>query len=154
MDINSCMKRNVVFIPESTTIGEAAALMVEKHIGILPVVDAQQKPVGVIRLSDLLSLELPDFVNLIEDLDFIHDFGAVETALPGAAQLDQPVTTLLHPEEVIEEGSGLMRTYALMVHYHTYDLPVVDSEGKLVGVVSRVDIGTAILSQWPVKGEK
>ncbi|MCQ3953467.1 MAG: hypothetical protein DPW15_09325 [Chloroflexi bacterium] len=48
MNIAACMKRHVVSIPASTTIREAAALFVKKHIGLLPVVDRNDKPVGVI----------------------------------------------------------------------------------------------------------
>lgn len=66
----------------------------ERHIGLLPVVDSQGKPIGVIRLSDILTLELPDFFNLLPDLDFVHDFGAVETTRPTAVELELPVTTL------------------------------------------------------------
>ena len=88
MKIDTCMKKNVVSIPMDTTIGEAAAIMVRKHVGILPVVDEQGKPVGVVRLADLLSLEMPDFIHLVEDFDFVHDFGAVETTRPERELLD------------------------------------------------------------------
>ena len=54
MKINTCMKRNVIFISKQITISEAAAMMVRKHVGILPVVDYQSKPVGVVHLSDIL----------------------------------------------------------------------------------------------------
>jgi CBS domain-containing protein len=148
MNVRTCMKQNVVFIPASTTIGEAAARMVEKHVGILPVVDEKGKPIGVIRLSDLLSLELPDFVNLVADFDFVHDFGAVETTRPEPDTLAQPVTTRMESVETIEEDGGLLRAYAIMLQNEMYDLPVINAVGELVGVASRVDIGTAILSLW------
>ena len=51
MQIKDYMKKNVVSIRTTTTIGEAAAVIVEKHVGILPVVDEQGKPVGVVRLE-------------------------------------------------------------------------------------------------------
>jgi CBS domain-containing protein len=154
MNVNSCMKHRVVSIPPHTTIEAAAALMVEKHVGILPVVDEHGKPVGVLRMGDLLTLELPDFVGLVEDLDFVHDFGAVETTRPKARLLAQPVTTLMKPIQTIEEESGLLRAYACMLQDNMYDLPVVDSAGKLTGIVSRVDLGAAILSLWTSKGKK
>jgi CBS-domain-containing membrane protein len=146
--INNCMKRNVYSIPATATIREAAALIVERHIGLLPVVDEQGKPVGVVGLSDLLSLELPDFFKLIHDFDFVHDFGAVETTRPSAAEIDRPVTALLRPGIFVEETTGLLRAYALMVKNNLHDLPVVSAEGTLVGIASRVDLGTAILSAW------
>jgi MFS transporter, DHA2 family, multidrug resistance protein len=146
--IKDCMKRNVFSIPSTATIRQAAALIVERHIGLLPVVDEQAKPIGVIRLGDLLSLELPDFFKLLPDFDFVHDFGAVETTRPSAEELDQPVITLMQHRIFVEETCGLLRAYALMVKHNLHDLPVVSEDGVLVGIASRVDIGAAILSTW------
>jgi len=151
MQIHDCMKSNVVFIPSSTTISEAAAIIVKHHVGLLPVVDAQNKPIGVVRLSDLLSLELPDFIRLVADFDFVHDFGAVETTRPATELLAQPVTTLMQSVVTAEEDNGLLRIYAIMLKYKLFDIPVVNKAGKLVGVVSLVDIGAAILSLWPTE---
>jgi CBS-domain-containing membrane protein len=146
--VKNCMKRNVISIPTTATIRQAAALIVEHHIGLLPVVDQQGKPVGAIRLSDLLTLELPDFFNLLPDLDFVHDFGAVETNRPSRGELDRPVTVLMQSRITVEETCGLLRAYALMVKHNLHDLPVVSVDGILVGIASRVDIGASILSTW------
>jgi CBS domain-containing protein len=142
------MKREVISIPPTTTIRESARIFVERHIGLLPVVDEESKPIGVIGLRDLLTLELPDFVRFIADVDFVHDFGAVETTRPPAEVLEQPVTTLMKELITIPEDCGLLRAYALMLQQNLHDLPVVSARGKLVGIVSRVDVGTAILSSW------
>lgn len=148
MDISRYMKRNVISIHASASIREAAAVFVEKHIGLLPVLDDENRPIGVVGLKDMLSLELPDFVNFIADLDFVHDFGAVETTRPPAEVLDRPIETLIKPVIPVEETAGLLRAYALMLQHDLHDIPVVSKEGKLVGVASRVDLGTAILSSW------
>lgn len=148
MKILTCMKRNVFSIPSTSTVREAAALIVSKHIGLLPVIDAGGKLVGMIGLRDLLSLELPDFVNFIEDLDFVHDFGAVETTRPEKEKLNKPVTQLMRPAITVDEGCGLLRAYALMLQHNLHDMPVLSKDGVLVGITSRVDIGVAILSTW------
>ena len=110
--------------------------------------DEQGKPVGVVRLSDLLSLEMPDFINLVADFDFVHDFGAVETTRPEPELLARSVTTIMEPIITIEEDSGLLRAYAIMLQNEIFDLPVTNDSGGLVGIVSHVDIGSAILSLW------
>jgi CBS domain-containing protein len=148
MDIARYMKRNVISTQASATIRQAAAIFVKHHIGLLPVVNEDNRPVGVVSLRDLLSLELPDFVNFIADLDFVHDFGAVETTRPSADVLDQPVDSLVKPVVSVLENEGLLRAYALMIQHDLHDIPVVSREGKLVGIASRVDLGTAILSAW------
>ena len=148
MNISKYMKRNVVSIPETSTIREAAAVFVKNHVGLLPVLDKNEKPIGVLGLRDLLALELPDFVNMIADLDFVHDFGAVETTRPSAERLDKSVKTLMEPVITVEEDTGLLRAYALMLQHNLHDIPVVSKDGKLTGIASRVDIGITILSAW------
>ena len=148
MIISDYMKHNVVSIHVTATVREAAVVFVKKHIGLLPVLDDSGKPIGVVRLRDMLSLELPDFVNFIADLDFVHDFGAVETTRPAVSVLNQSIKVLTKPAITVEEKAGLLRAYALMLQHDLHDIPVVSKEGKLVGIASRVDIGVAVLSTW------
>jgi CBS domain-containing membrane protein len=146
--IRDCMKRNVVSIRATATVREAAALFVARHIGLLPVVDVQGRVLGVLGLRDLLTLELPAFVYLVDDVDFVHDFGAVETTRPAPEMLAQPVTSLMRPATTVPEDCGLLRAYALMYQRDLHDLPVVAADGSLVGIASRVDIATAVLASW------
>ena len=148
MDISQCMKRQVISIHHTATVGKAAALLVKHHIGLLPVIESSSKLIGVLGLSDLLSLSLPAFVRLIEDLDFVHDFGAVENARPSPEALAQPVTALMRKAISVTADSGLLRAYSLMYQHKLHDLPVVNADGTLVGIASRVDIGTVILAGW------
>lgn len=148
MKISQCMKRNVISIRETAAVREAAAVFAKEHVGLLPIVDEQNKPVGVIGLQDLISLELPDFIRFVADVDFVHDFGAVENTRPDAEVLDQSITFLMKPAITVHEDSGLLRTYALMLQHQLHDIPVVSSDAQLVGMASRVDIGTAIVSVW------
>ena len=148
MTVTACMKKHVVSIPVTATIREAAEIIVGKHIGLLPVVDKNDKPIGVIGIRDLLTLELPDFVSFVADVDFVHDFGAVETTRPSARTLGKSVKTLMKPAIFVDEDCGLLRAYALMLQHNLHDMLVVSKDGKLIGIASRVDIGVAILSAW------
>ena len=146
--IKDCMKLNVVSIPESATILSAAMLMVKRHIGILPVVNAQKKLVGTIAIQNLLSLEIPAIIALIDDLDFLNGLGAIESTRPTFNEVSRPVTDLIQPLIYVNEDSGLLFAYSLMIKHNLSDLPVVSADMTLVGVVSRVDIGVKVLSSW------
>jgi CBS-domain-containing membrane protein len=148
MKIRDCMKRSVVSIPETSTIRETAEVFVKAHVGLLPIIDAENNLVGVVGLRDLLSLQLPDFVNFVADVDFVHDFGAVENTRPSAEVLDESIKILMKPPIIVREDGGLLRAYALMLQHNLHDMPVISEAGKLVGMASRVDIGTAIVSTW------
>jgi CBS domain-containing protein len=148
MQIQDCMKKNVYAIPATATVRDAIDLLVSYHIGLLPVLDEGNRPVGVVGLHDLLNLALPSAIHLLDDVDFIGDFGAVETYQPSEAVLAQPITELMRPGTVVLAESGLLRAYALMLQHDLHDLPVVDAAGRLLGIASRVDIGTMILASW------
>ena len=47
----------------------------------------------------------------------------------------------------VEETTGLLRAYTMMLKHEMHDLPVINPDGTLVGIASRVDIGTSILTQ-------
>jgi CBS domain-containing protein len=142
------MKRDPVSIRDTSTIREAARIFVQSHVGLLPVVSEEKLLTGVVGLRDLIALQLPDFFYFVSDVDFVHDFGAVENALPSASALDESIETLVKPAITVNEATGLLRAYALMLQQDLHDMPVVSDDGKLVGVASRVDIGTAIVSAW------
>jgi CBS-domain-containing membrane protein len=150
MKIKDCMKRNVSAVSDKTTIREAEKIIADKHIGSLPVIDGQGKLVGLLQLRDLLELVLPDFINLIDDFDFVSDFGVVERRTPSNDVLARPVSSMMHPPISVNSESGLIRAYSLLHKHQLHDLPVVDENRTLVGIASRVDIGTAFISNWNV----
>lgn len=149
MEIEQYMKRKVVSISDSADIREAAALFVRRHIGTLPVIDGDEKLVGILHLRDLLKLVMPAFVSLIDDFDFVRgDFGQFEDLQPSAEMAARPVTEVMESAVAVSARSGLLRAFAVMDSHDLYDLPVVDDEDRLVGLASRVDVGTALLSNW------
>lgn len=149
MNIKSCMKRNVVSIHTSNTVEHAAALIVSHHIGTLPVVNDNKQLAGLLTVRDLLALIMPDFVRLVENFDFVHDFGALEARQPTPDMLARPVREVMLPPVWVEESSGLVRAAALLRQHELIDLPVIsDDTGQLVGIASRVDIATALLARW------
>ncbi len=148
--INTCMKRHVISVTPNTTVQEAANVIVAHHIGTLPIVSNQGALVGVVRLDDLLQVFMPGFVQLMDNIDFVRDFGALESREPqdiaGADQLT--MRELMQPPISVQEDCGLLRAYAIMVKHDVRDLPVINEVGALVGIASRVDIGVAFLARW------
>ena len=148
MLVRECMKRNVFSISREQPSVKLLLRSLTHHIGLLPVINEAGKLIGVVGLRDLLTLEMPDFFELLPELDFVHDFGAVETTRPTAEQLDRPVTTLMQPATI---GSRKQRPVAGICP--DAETQPARSAGRLggwalVGIASRVDIGTAILATW------
>lgn len=154
MNIRDCMKRNVVSITASATIGQAAARMASRRIGMLPVVDQTGHLIGILQMRSLLALIMPDFLKFIEDFDFVHDFGVLESQKPPADTMNRPVHEVMELPTCVQETAGLMRTFSMLHKHNLIDMPVVNSEKILVGIASIVDIGAALLSQWRAPEEK
>lgn len=148
MDLISCMKKNVIHISPETSLRDAADTFIRYHIGTLPVVDTDGKLVGILLIRDLVSQVLPDFVNMIQNIDFILDFGAAETRKPDQEMLMTPVRNIMHPPVSGKGDCSLLRASALIKKHNLLDLPVVDDEERLIGIASLVDIGTKFLQSW------
>jgi len=150
MNVKSSMKKQVVTIQDTDDLGAAARQFVKHHVGMLPVIDAEGKLVGVLQLRDLLNLALPDFTRLMEDFDFVSTFGAANSIQPSKEQIAKKVSEVMEPPVFVEDTCGLTRGFALLHKHNLTDLPVVDAENCLLGIASRVDIGTAILKDWEI----
>lgn len=146
--VDCCMKQDVISVLVTGTVADAAGLFQTHHIGMLPVVDGAGCLVGILQLRDLLQLIMPAFVDLIEDIDYIGDFGAIENGEPAQEQLNQPISEVMEAPVSVRLDSGLVRTFAYINKYQLLDLPIVNYDNQLVGLVSRVDIGRAILASW------
>ena len=148
MIVRNRMKRSVVSINQRQTVLEAVAYLREHHIGTLPVVDDNGKLVGLVTLRTLLDLVMPDFVRLLEHINFVHNFGAVESRSPSAEDLSRPVKDIMRPPVSVTADSSLLRAAAILHENNLKDLPVVDDENRLVGLASHVDIGVALMANW------
>lgn len=153
MLIKDCMKRNAVTIHPEATVLDAARVMIRKHVDTLPVVDGESRLVGIIRLRDLIDLGMPDFIRLIEQVDFVHDFGALEDHCPNPEILNQQISRIMTEKISVDEDSKLLHAAALFREHQLHDIPVTSKDGKLAGIASSVDIGTAILKTWFVPGK-
>lgn len=148
MRVQEIMKPQVVSIPLAATVGEAIEAFIRHNVGLLPVVDDSGQLAGVLGLSQVLSLSLPAFVGMLEDFDFVHDFGAMEDVEINEEMRASPVSELMVEPISVGGHCGLMRAAAIMRQHDIRDLPVVDKDGRLVGLASWVDVGTALLRGW------
>ncbi|MFJ9443278.1 CBS domain-containing protein [Kitasatospora sp. NPDC101235] len=127
------MTSPVVLVSPETGFREIVALLSEYDITGVPVVDREGRPLGVVSEADLLR-------TLAAQEDSASLLPAPESAQAGpdgevtAADLmtAQPVCTM--PDTSVVAAARLMSRHGLK------RLPVLDEEGRVVGVVSRGDL--------------
>jgi CBS domain-containing protein len=150
MKVSDMMKRAVISTTPETTVLEAAKLLIQKRIGTLPVVDRERKLIGMVTIDHILDVFIPNYFHLIENLSFVHGFGALEDFQPkDFAEIDDlTIETLMKPPVFVQENESIFRAATKLFRHELIDLPVVDSQGRLVGLASHVDVGTAFLQKW------
>lgn len=138
--VKEFMNKDLITITRATHIKEIAQMFLTHRINLIPVVDSENRLLGVITEKDILTPFIPDYFELLEDVGFISDFGFLESSL--AESLEH----LLVAEDImvknpitIDEEASLFKALALIYQHNLRSLPVV-RQGKLVGMVSQADI--------------
>ncbi|MCP4419332.1 MAG: CBS domain-containing protein [Chloroflexi bacterium] len=149
MQIHKFMKPKVISILETATAMDAATLFATHPIGLLPVVTAENKLIGILYMRDLLQFVMPSFVDILDDFDFVvGDFGKYEEMESAPEIAEMSVKELMETAVSVMADCGLLRAFALIKSHNLRDLPIVDKDNNLVGLASHVDIGTALLARW------
>ncbi|KAA0031310.1 CBS domain-containing protein CBSX2 [Cucumis melo var. makuwa] len=130
-------KGNLLVLKPSTSIEEALEVLVEKSVSGFPVVDDDWKLVGVVSDYDLLALDSIS-VGLIIMLLW-QSFKLIQKLL--SKKNGEIVGDLMTPAPlVVSETMNFENAARLLLETKFHRLPVVDCEGKLVGIITREDI--------------
>lgn len=126
-------------------LAAVARLLLAASFTGLPVVDAENRPVGVITHSDLIyKAGLPIPLDRLADLNQERTERILATL--GTRQLQEVMT---QPAVTISQDRLATEAVQLMLNKQVHRLPVVDEMGKLVGNLSRVDVFHASVRECP-----
>jgi CBS domain-containing membrane protein len=114
------MARDVQTARQTDTIYRARMIMNNHHVKVVPVVDDDRHVVGIVTVFDLFNLE-------VVDLDPIS---TIMTSQVETVRTDTPVSELV----------------ALMTDRGLRNLPVIDENGRLAGIITRTEL-IAVLHQ-------
>jgi CBS domain-containing protein len=131
MSIESLIRRNMVVQPATASCYDAAELMRDRNVGSVVVIDEDTRPLGLVTDRDLVTRVVaerrdPNQISLREIMSPNPIF------LSHRRGLDEAVRTL--------RDQGLRR------------LPIVDDQGKVMGVVSLDDILMRLATQLDALG--
>lgn len=146
MKIKDVMSKSVVSITPNIGIRQIYKIFCEKEFGGLPVVNKENKIVGIVTKSELLAVILPDYFGMIENFLFIDDFGALDKELEDLPELSLFLAEDLMIRDVatIDADASLLKAPVLMHKHNIRHIPVVKEE-KLVGIITRSDILKALM---------
>lgn len=143
--VRDIMTRNPRRVSKATPVSDVAKLLLSSTFTGLPVVDDENRPIGVIAQGDLIyKAELPMRIGLLAQADKKKIEAILDTLTHKKAMeiMTQPAVTIEHDRLITE-------AVELMLKKKVKRLPVVNDEGKLVGIISRVDIFRTTMAVCP-----
>jgi len=149
MKAQDVMVSPVITVTESDTVRDVAKLLLAKHISAVPVVDQSGRLVGIVSEADLMhrtetGTERPTswWLSLISGDralagEYVQSHARrVEDVMTRQVQTAHPDTPLVEIADMFEEKQ-IKR------------VPIVNSAGDLIGIVSRANIIQAVASARP-----
>jgi CBS domain-containing protein len=142
--VRDVMSAPVTTLHPEVVVEQAADLLAEQNIGSIPVVDDDGKLVGILRDDDLIASEarvhVPTFINFLGlGMAFPGEMKHLENELKKIAGATVGEVMQLDPPTV-EVGATLEDVATLMHERAVNSLPVVDADGRVVGIVARADV--------------
>jgi CBS domain-containing protein len=147
--VSEVMTRKVITLTDTMPVAEAWEIMLKNLLKALPVLDSQGGLVGMLTDQDLLDRAgLEQRLSVVERLDenlLQSELTSLQSSpLKVADVMTSPAITVL-------ESDSLGVATACMSEHRIKRLPVLNWSGKLVGVVSRVDILNQVVSEEAIK---
>jgi CBS domain-containing protein len=142
MKAKEIMSANVITIGRETTIEEIAHILTEKNISGVPVVDKENKVIGMVTQKDLLYKDVephfPPVVEILGGLIFLKGVKHYNEELKKlvATKAEDIMTVKVVS---VDENAEVERVAELMVEKDVNRIPVL-KDGKLVGIIGRSDI--------------
>ncbi|AFY32001.1 CBS domain-containing protein [Calothrix sp. PCC 7507] len=145
--VDDVMSRNPIVVRTETPLKEAIQILAERRISGLPVVDDAGQLVGIISETDLMwqqtGVTPPAYIMFLDSVIYLQNPGDYERDLHkalgqtvGEVMSKNPIT--ISPEKTVREAAKIMHDR------HVHRLPVLDSAGQVIGILTRGDIVRAM----------
>lgn len=146
------MSKDVVTVNARDTVHDALEVMIENKVSALPVVDHQGHCVGMLSTHDFVDVtyELDEGLTALEHESELWWGSFVRNLSQNVGQ--QSVMDLMTEDVVsVRPDTPLVEAASVMLRERVHRLPVVDHEGRLLGIVSMSDVLRAFVHWAPKK---
>jgi CBS domain-containing protein len=142
--VRDIMETTPVTVSPDTSVEDVVRTLREHELPGVPVVYGDGRCVGIVTEADLVlpddqgDLHLPHYINLFGGTVFLEPLGRFEQRLRKAFASNAADMMTSEPDTVAPDTS--VQEAARLIHRSGHNrLPVVE-EGRLVGVVTRLDV--------------
>ncbi len=140
------MNKEVIKINENSTIQELAKLLLDKKVSGVPVVNDQDRLVGIVSKTDIIikgkSSPFPLFFGPFENYIFFESKEALEKyERELQSHLKTKIKDVMTKDvKTVNLDTPVSRIANIMITNNINRIPVTGKEGKLVGIIARADI--------------
>ena len=134
-----------VTVQSTATLREAIAVMVDRGVSALPVVDDRSKPVGVLSQTDVVVHDRNRHAHSVPEYYTTTNSLTGGTRLLAKFSLDNQDNTRVHEVMTptvfaVRPDDPVTRVVGDMVAFKIHRLFVTDAKGGLLGVISAFDV--------------
>ncbi|MCE7875343.1 CBS domain-containing protein [bacterium CPR1] len=148
------MHREVLTVPTTMTVAELAQFLAHHRISGAPVLDAEDRLVGVISVTDVNAYAGHSWARIPPPQERCSPTFYESTAFTLAVEhLDASVEVgkIMSPYVYFAtEDSDLMELVDLMIEQHIHRLMVLDEQEQLVGIVTSLDVMKAMRDELSI----
>ncbi len=139
MQVRDFMRQDVVTTKSNTSLPQLWKLLSRKHIHSISVVDGASKLLGIIVKEDFLKKLFPDYSEVLPELGLHADDEELDIEWEKlkhltAASVMKTQVLFTRPD------TNVMRALSRMIVQRVRQLPVLDDNDQLIGVISKGDI--------------
>ena len=147
--VRDLMTVDVITFTPDTEISKAAKVLLENRINGAPVVDENQRLLGIICQSDLIAQQkrfpVPTLFTILDGYIPLSSTRQIEREVRKIAALT--VSEAMTPDPVtVDPDTDLEKVAGLMVDKNLHTLPVVEGD-RLVGIIGKEDVLKTLLSE-------
>jgi MFS family permease len=150
LKVKDFMVHDLISVKENTSIRYILKLLVENHIDGVPVVDNYNNLIGIVSDGDIIRYLSPkeEFF-----LDFVYTILVDEKETEQRVvteKINKKVANMMHQKHLytVKENDTFENAIRILSHHHFKQLPVLDLENKVIGIITRGDIIKIILNNY------
>jgi CBS domain-containing protein len=139
MKVKEIMTKEIISLLPDMSAKEALEVLFKNRISGLPVITAEGKLVGMFTEKGILRWALPSYLEQVGRFVYEENPKAIKKKM--ADLIKVKVEDLMRKEVMtVGEDTTLCEVARVMLTQRVRRIPVINKEGKIVGIVAREDI--------------
>lgn len=137
--IEDIMISDPVSITQSAKLSELIDILNNRRISFVPVVDDDNNYIGVVNVLHLLKVGVPDYLMMLDNLSFLRSYEPLEKLLQEQTEISVG-EIMKNGVHYLTPDTSIPEAVFEMIQKKSRFFSVVNEAGKLVGVVTAMDI--------------